>query len=160
MSSNFSHVTKWSGFVHQVLGQVQKNASHQIGQRLLTCALLAGVGTAISTQKISCPIWNAGCACPTCGITRATHALLANDWALAFYYQAFFPYWLGIATVIVLSFLSYIIGFTRHADALGKRFLDHIPAALHVSIWTLSLFSNWYRYGLNPEGWLLALILS
>ena len=136
---------------------IKANSSYQPKKRFLTLSLLSFTGFAIANSKLSCPIWSAGCACPTCGITRATKALFAGDVQLAFFYQMFFPYWLWIAAAIGLSFLAYVVGLSQHADQLGKKVLDSIPAPLHYSIWLMSLLVNWYRYGANPEGWLLAL---
>ena len=136
---------------------IKANSSYQPKKKFLALSLLGFTGFAIANSKLTCPVWSAGCACPTCGITRATKALFAGDVQLAFFYQMFFPYWLFIAAAIGLSFLAYVVGLTQHADQLGKKVLDSIPAPLHYSIWLMSLLVNWYRYGANPEGWLLAI---
>lgn len=136
---------------------IKANSSYQPKKRFLALSLLGFTGFAVANSQLSCPVWSAGCACPTCGITRATKALFAGDVQLAFFYQMFFPYWLFIAAAIGLSFLAYVVGLTQHADQLGKKVLDSIPAPLHYSIWLMSLLVNWYRYGANPEGWLLAI---
>ena len=158
MSSNSSHVTNWSGFVKRGWTTIKANSSHQPKKKLLALGLLGFTGFAITKNQLLCPLWNAGCACPTCGITRATQALLVGDVQQAFDYQAFFPYWLFIAFAIGLSFLAYIVGLTQHADALGKKVLDSIPPSIHYCIWILSLLVNWYRYGVNSEGWFLQLL--
>jgi hypothetical protein len=158
VSSNFSHVTKWSGFVKQGWSRLKTNSNYQPGKRLFALTLLGFTGFTIANSQLSCPIWSAGCACPTCGITRATKALLVGDIQQAFFYQAFFPYWLFIALAIGLSFLAYVVGVTRQADTLGKKVLDSIPPSMHYGIWILSLLVNWYRYGINPEGWFLQFI--
>lgn len=160
MSSNFSHVTNGSGLVKRGWSRLKANSNYQPKKRLLTLTLLSGTGFAIANSQLACPIWKAGCACPTCGITRATQALLVGDVQQAFFYQAFFPYWLFIAFAIGLSFLAYVMGITQHADAWGKKVLDRIPPPLHYCVWILSLFINWYRYGMNSEGWFLQFIWS
>ena len=154
MSSNFSHVTNWSGFVKLGWVHIKANSSYQPKKRFLALSLLGFTGFAVANSQLSCPVWSAGCACPTCGITRATKALFAGDVQLAFFYQMFFPYWLWIAAAIGLSFLAYVVGLTQHADQLGKKVLDSIPAPLHYSIWLMSLLVNWYQYGINTNGWL------
>ena len=137
------------GWVH-----IKANSSYQPQKRFLALSLLGFTGFAVANSQLSCPVWSAGCACPTCGITRATKALFAGDVQLAFFYQIFFPYWLFIAAAIGLSFLAYVVGLTQHADQLGKKVLDSIPAPLHYSIWLMSLLVNWYQYGINTNGWL------
>ena len=158
MSSNFSHVTNWSGFVKLGWVHIKANSSYQPKKRFLALSLLGFTGFAVANSQLSCPVWSAGCACPTCGITRATKALFAGDVQLAFFYQIFFPYWLFIAAAIGLSFLAYVVGLTQHADQLGKKVLDSIPAPLHYSIWLMSLLVNWYQYGINTNGWLTLFI--
>ena len=137
---------------------IKANSSYQLKKRFLALSLLGFTGFAIATSKLTCPVWSAGCACPTCGITRATKALFAGDLQLAFFYQMFFPYWLWIAAAIGLSFLAYVVGLTQNADQLGKKVLDSIPAPLHYSIWLMSLLVNWYQYGINTNGWLTLFI--
>lgn len=160
MNSNSSLVIKWRLVCHKGYHSFSEQLHYQPQKRLLALALLSVCTFAMANNQLSCPIWNAGCACPTCGITRATQSLLTGNLTQAFSYQAFLGYWLFLAGAIGLSFISYIVGFSQHPDAIGKKVLDAIPASFHYCIWLISLLVNWYQYGINPEGWLIVLVSS
>jgi hypothetical protein len=129
-------------------------------QRLASAGLLAGVVSAVLSHTAECPSWSLGIPCPACGMSRATSSLLAGDVMQAFSFNLMFPYWLFIASAVMGSFFLYAVGLLRLPDSLGKWVLDAIPIKIHATFWTVSCVSNFFYYGLNPNGFGTRIFMS
>lgn len=130
----------------------------QPGKRLLTGALVTTIVTGVVAHSAECPSWRAGIPCPTCGMSRATTALLQGDLGSAVENNPLFWYWLGIAVVVFGGFTLYATGFARTIDQIGKRGLDAIPAPVHAAAFLVSWAFALAHYGINPDGWLVQLL--
>ena len=98
---------------------------------------------------IVCPLHHLGLYCPTCGMTRAVHALFALDLEQSFRYHPLLP-------IFILMVLYYEVAHLRSV-IVGHSVLRHPRRMLYFTIAVFLLFCILrnvllFGFGIDPTG--------